>query len=274
MNMELLCERLRFLGVEAQRYATASEAIERIDDIAGADLVILDIIMPWPAGIEPTALDGPRTGGMQLFLEMRRRKPALPVIAFSATQDGVIIDAISEDPKSTFISKWGSPSLREMCRRICRSLGVGELWAGDSAFIVHGRDETRMLSLKNYLQNRLGIREPIVLREQPNLGRTIIEKLEDYGAGSTLVFALLTPDDLGATGDEPDDVKRRARQNVIFELGFFIGHLGRRSGRVLLLHSGPIELPSDLSGLVYIDISGGIEAAGERIRKELEKINE
>ena len=63
--------------------------------------------------------------------------------------------------------------------------------------------------------------------------------------------------------------KRRARQNVIFELGFFLGKLGRESGKILLLHKGPVEIPSDINGIEYIDISNGIESAGERIRKEL-----
>ena len=62
------------------------------------------------------------------------------------------------------------------------------------------------------------------------------------------------------------------RQNVIFEMGFFLAHLGRKSGRVILLHKGPIDLPSDISGVVYVDISHGIEAAGEAIRREVQNV--
>lgn len=97
----------------------------------------------------------------------------------------------------------------------------------------------------------------------------VIEKFEDYAAMSALVFVLLTPDDTVAKGDEPDDSKRRARQNVIFEMGYFLGTLGRKSGRVILLYRGPLDLPSDISGITYIDISEGIEAAGEKIRREV-----
>lgn len=86
---------------------------------------------------------------------------------------------------------------------------------------------------------------------------------------TTLAFVLLTPDDVGAPTTARDDEKRRARQNVILELGYFLGMFGRSAGRVFLLHKGPLELPSDLAGLCYIDISSGIEAAGESIRKEL-----
>ena len=98
----------------------------------------------------------------------------------------------------------------------------------------------------------------------------LIEKLEDYAAGTALVFVLLTPDDVGAKGTDVNDLKRRARQNVIFEMGYFVGMLGRRSRRVLLLYQSPLELPSDLSGVAYVDISQGIEQAGEEIRREVE----
>ena len=135
------------------------------------------------------------------------------------------------------------------------------------AFIVHGHDEGALLELKNYIQNTLKWREPIVLREQPNAGRTIIEKFEDYAHKIDCVFILLTPDDKAISVGSNDE-KRRSRQNVIFELGFFCGALERRSGRILLLHKGLIELPSDISGVVWIDISNGIAAAGEEMRKE------
>ncbi len=75
-----------------------------------------------------------------------------------------------------------------------------------------------------------------------------------------------------AKGEETDDEKHRARQNVILELGYFLGVLGRETGRVVLLYKGPLDVPSDLSGVVYIDISNGIEAAGEKIRKELKDV--
>ena len=137
---------------------------------------------------------------------------------------------------------------------------------------MHGHDETEKLALKNYLQNTLRLSEPIILHEQPNLGRTIIEKLEDYASDVDLVFVLLTPDDKISNLTETNDAKRRARQNVIFELGLFLGLFGRLSGRVFLLHKGPLDLPSDLSGIVYIDILNGVQSAGEVIRKEIENV--
>lgn len=134
-------------------------------------------------------------------------------------------------------------------------------------FIVHGHTEKRILELKNYLQNTLKFEEPIILAEQASGGKTIIEKFETYAEESSLVFILLTPDDKYSERT----VTYRALQNVIFEMGYFLGKLGRKTGRVILLHEGTLELPSDISGLVYISIDGGIKAAGEEIRKELEE---
>ena len=88
-----------------------------------------------------------------------------------------------------------------------------------------------------------------------------------------VIFVLFTPDDTVVSPKDANDVKRRARPNVILEMGFFLGKLSRGSGKVLLLHKGPIELPSDISGIEYIDISGGIESVGERIRRELQGLN-
>lgn len=141
-------------------------------------------------------------------------------------------------------------------------------------FIVHGHAEKLKWELKNYLWSTLGLPEPIILHEQPNLGRTIMEKFETYAGKVSLVFVLLTPDDVGSSADSPNELKHRARQNVIFEMGYFLGMLKRLNGKVIFLHQGPLELPSDLSGIIYIDISEGIKAAGEDIRRELKGILE
>jgi len=101
-----------------------------------------------------------------------------------------------------------------------------------------------------------------------------MEKFEAEADDADVVFVLLTPDDQPSVTGGSNDEKRRARQNVIFEMGYFLGKLRRRSGRVLLLHKGPLELPSDISGLVYINISNGVEGAGETIRQEISTLLE
>lgn len=133
-------------------------------------------------------------------------------------------------------------------------------------FIVHGHDDVLKYELKNFLQNSLGLPEPIILSEKPKQGHTIIESFEKYSNGVGLVFVLLTPDDF------TEEATTRARQNVIFELGYFMGKLGRKSGRIILLHKGNIEIPSDLSGIMYLDVSNGIRSVAQDIREAIDAI--
>jgi CheY-like chemotaxis protein len=272
LAMDMLRDNLRFRGHEVERITSAQMAFDRIKDLGSADLLILDIIMAWPDGRPTLGLGGALTAGMEVLLEVRKRNENLPVIVYSAIQDAAVITTIEQLPHSSFISKWEGPSIKELVGLVQRTLGIVSEPPPPPAFIVHRHDENAKLALKNFLQNTLKLPEPVILHEQPNLGRTIMEKFEDFAATSSLVFVLLTPDDTVANADGTNDSKRRARQNVVFEMGYFLGVLGRRSGRVLLLFSGPLDMPSDISGLIYIDISGGIAAAGESIRKELQHV--
>jgi CheY-like chemotaxis protein len=268
LAMDMLAESLRIRNQNAVRIGSANEALEKLSDILAADLVVLDIIMEWPENQTGPNM-GSHSAGAEIFKQIRAQRRDLPILVYSATEDHAIIDAMTENGTTVFLSKWETPRLKELVHRIYRMLGLAENHKEIRPFIVHGHCETEKLALKNYLQNVLHFPEPIILHEQAGLGRTLIEKFEDYADDASIVFVLLTPDDIAAPASDPDDSKRRARQNVIFEMGYFLGSLGRRSGRVLLLYKPPLELPSDLSGVVYIDILNGVEAAGEAIRKEV-----
>lgn len=269
---EILVENLVFRGFDARRINSAIAALGSIDDVAAADLVILDIIMERPPNGGESPISGDRTTGMALIKALREKNQNLSILVFSATTDRDLIDALSRTPRTRFLSKWSTPSIRDFIEEVQRAIGGSVKKQLPRSFIVHGHDTATKLELKNYLQNVLGFPEPIILHEQPSLGRTIIEKFEAYASRADLAFVLLTPDDKMASEGENDDEKRRARQNVIFELGYFLGVFGRQSGRVFLLHKGPLDLPSDLSGVVYIDISKGIAAAGDNIRSELANV--
>ena len=119
-------------------------------------------------------------------------------------------------------------------------------------FVIHGRDNEAKETVARFLET-LGL-EAVILHEQPNQGRTIIEKFEQH-AQVGFAVALLTPDDVGALRDNSNDLKPRARQNVVFELGYFLGRLGRK--RVCALTKGNIEIPSDYDGVVYISLDDG-----------------
>jgi predicted nucleotide-binding protein len=116
-------------------------------------------------------------------------------------------------------------------------------------FVVHGHDEGAREGVARFLE-KIGL-EAMILREQPNQGRTIIEKFEACAREVGFVVVLLTADDPAA---EAENQMARARQNVIFELGYFVGSLGR--GRACLLRKGDVEIPSDLYGVVYTEMDG------------------
>ncbi|WGE50793.1 nucleotide-binding protein [Actinobacillus equuli subsp. haemolyticus] len=143
----------------------------------------------------------------------------------------------------------------------------------NKVFIVHGHDETLKLDVENFV-HEIGL-EPVVLHRQTNEGQTIIEKFEknsDVG----FAFILLTPDEISYTIDQKDKVDNdrktefRARPNVIFEFGYFVGKLGR--GRVCCLLKGNTQIPSDVSGVVYHKIENNIEEKAYAIIKELKAV--
>lgn len=130
--------------------------------------------------------------------------------------------------------------------------GAGEPSKGPSmkdVFIIHGHDHGTKDSVVLFL-TRLGL-NPIVLHEQPNRGRSVIEKFEDYASVSYAVV-LLTPDDVGEAKAKADKLRPRPRQNVLFEFGYFIGKLGRT--HVCGLMKGDVEIPSDYSGVLLISL--------------------
>lgn len=171
-----------------------------------------------------------------------------------------------------------------------------------NVFIVHGRDYEPVRELKAMV-SEFGL-DPVVLHEQPSGSRTIVEKLEKY-SDVGYAFILLTPDDAGYYQYEKrvlsddyvkkmlltlqrlrtlvkkeheldvasamkgfvDVLRGRARQNVVFEFGYFVGLLGR--DRVCCLYEGDLELPSDMHGIVYISFKKSVNEVRDKIIKEL-----
>jgi predicted nucleotide-binding protein len=142
--------------------------------------------------------------------------------------------------------------------------------SSNRVFVVHGHDEARKNQLEGLLIE-MGL-DPIVLHRKPDEGLTIIEKFEKY-SDVGFAFILLTPDEVACLASEmerPEDERRRekrARPNVIFEFGFFVGRLGRQN--VCCLHTGDVELPSDLGGFLYKAFKDSVEEVGWGIAKEL-----
>lgn len=114
-------------------------------------------------------------------------------------------------------------------------------------FLVHGHNNELKETVARFLE-KIDL-HPIILHEQASKGQTIIEKFEEYSDVSYAVV-LMSPDDVGNSVANKDNLNYRARQNVIFELGYFFGKLGRKN--VCALLNGDIERPSDYDGVIYL----------------------
>lgn len=131
-------------------------------------------------------------------------------------------------------------------------------------FVVHGRDNLPKVTLARWLEaNKLN---PIILHEQTSGGATLIEKLENHASKVKFAIIILTPDDVGrlkeATSEQP-----RARQNVIFELGYFLGLLGRKY--VCCLYKDTLEIPSDFNGVLFIPFKEDVKETYSELAREL-----
>jgi predicted nucleotide-binding protein len=228
-------------------------------------LAIVDLKMPPGKSFDSIDTSGGHKTGLVLAREIRKVSPSTKVIVQSAAPDAAVERLSFQADGTTFLLK--SPNPAPLIRAVRQIFDPNLRHA--KSFIVHGHDRKNAIELKNFLQNWLGFDEPTILAEQASRGATILEKFEAYASETDWVFVLLTPDDVGQPAAGSESSQPRARQNVIFELGYFYGLLRRQSGRIVLLHKGGLEIPSDLTGIVYIDITHGIEAAGEEIRRNL-----
>lgn len=126
-------------------------------------------------------------------------------------------------------------------------------------FLVHGHDHNTRDKVRSFL-DRAGNHQHkiVILDEQASKGQTLVEKLEGHASSSQHAVVLLTGDDEGRPkrkpeDDEPEELKPRARQNVVLELGWFCGAIGRE--HVTVLRESDVEHPSDIQGIVYISLA-------------------
>ena len=250
-----------FEVLHARDATSGLAAVEKDRNIAA---VIVDMAMDPGARFSAFETRGGHYAGLALARNIHLKNKHLPIVALSRLYD--------DEAKSWFQDK-GFPCLlksnttaRQLIESLRRAIDPSHK-IKPRCFIVHGHDLSLLNDLKAYITGNLGFDDPVVLRELASQGRTIIEKFEDESDNVSIVFVLMTPDDL--MGGDLD--ARRARQNVIFELGYFYGKFNRREGRVILLYKDKLEIPSDVAGVASIDISRGFQAADAEIRQELTK---
>lgn len=180
---------------------------------------------------------------------------SMKIAKFKETNIKIISDAIEKHNKKEFPKK-ENKSVKQKTITSKTEINTKEV------FIVHGHNEEVKHNVARVIE-KLKL-TPIILNEQSNEGLTIIEKFEKY-SNVSFAIVLLTYDDFG-NSKSSDKNNKRARQNVILELGYFIAKLGRQN--VLPLYEDDVELPSDISGVLYTKIDNS-ENWKFRLVKEL-----
>jgi predicted nucleotide-binding protein len=167
----------------------------------------------------------------------------------------------SGQPTSDYIESYnfGKQQLINLVKALIEDLQLDETLTNPSqktidtntsnVFIVHGHNEEMKIKIARAIE-KLGL-NPVILHEQPNKGKTIVEKFtENSNVGFAIV--LLSADDIAHKKNKPKESKYRARQNVIFELGYFIGKIGRERVLAFFENNQNLEIPSDYNGVLYV----------------------
>lgn len=132
-------------------------------------------------------------------------------------------------------------------------------------FIIHGQNEAKWRELKTILKDDLDL-NPIILQEQANRGKTIIEKFEFYASSCSYAFAIFTPDDVI---DNDGEKYFQARPNVIFELGWFCSYLTRRNVCIIFQEGANMSIFSDFQGVIQKRFHRNISELYKEITNEL-----
>jgi CheY-like chemotaxis protein len=267
-----ICTKLKDRGINTFEASSGVDALKQMALHAPEiSVAVIDVNFIWKRTSKEQQIETHgKSAGLRLARHIREKHPHVRLIGMSgfAVQD--VREWFAEHGqgflRKHLLTDGGAKEFIDKIERVARKRYVKPQ---PQTFIVHGHDNEAVHDLASFIEQSLRWPRPKILRELPSEGRTLIEKFEDAAQAVDVVFVLLTPDDKAAPAKSPNTIKRRARQNVIFELGYFYAKLQRQGGRVVLLHKGDIELPSDLAGIVYADIKHGIDAAGETIRREL-----
>lgn len=242
------------------------DALEWVEESSDLDVAILDMYVPsTPGGGYDSVMRGER-----IAVAIRSAYPDCIIVGISNKMDTAPRTHITNLFDSFFPKiNWDPFSEPKMLWEDLENHLAGGANKKPRAFIVHGHDEALVEELTLLLRDTYDFPTPIVLRNQPDGGRTIIEKFEAEAMRADIVFVCMTPDDL--VSDGPVNILQ-ARQNVLFELGFFYAKFQRRKGRVILLVKDDVGIPSDLMGIVWLDVSGGLVKAKDAIDRELHSL--
>jgi len=230
-----------FSVTEAPSYAKVREILEK--EKTTFDLAVLDLRLK-------SDKDDKDWSGLELAEQYSN--DSFPFVIISASADIKAVtrslerDGFRNPPAVAFVVKSDGP---DALLRAVKKAFMPRI------FLTHGHDTDARSAVEGLLKE-VGLRG-IVLQDEAGGGQPIIQKFEEHSRAH-FAIVLITPDDLGGKREDPPVLRPRARQNVIFELGFFLGKLGR--DRVIAMYKEEkerIELPSNYEGVQYISLDSG-----------------
>src|ERR1035441_2567908 len=231
-------ELLEGYGINVKIVRTVQDALkENPKDYCAA---IIDVMLPndpEKSGIGPEETRGGYCSGLAIAKKYLAKQPKFFILVISSSNIEKLDSPVAK--RIVYLSKEEDNVKNEIIKSLAK-LGIIKAGTKPSAFIVHGHDEKCLKELKTFIKKDLRWPAPFVLREQTNGGKTIIEKFEEYSNKASHVFVLLTPDDVNFN-PKSNVEKRQSRPNVIFELGYFYGFLGRTSGKIIVLRKGDVD---------------------------------
>jgi len=248
---------------------TEAEFLDRLPGICSTppDVVISDIMLKWTTiGDDRPAPGDAYRGGMRCLQALLQHEATskVPIILNSVLSRADVAEELGRLPRNiVYVEK--DINTTPLIETVLSMLSLrAEVTAVQSrVFLVHGHDDAAREAVARLLE-RMGL-AVVILAEQPAFGRTIIEQLE---ACADVIFAvvLLTDDDVGRSRASRR-AHPRARQNVIFELGYFVARLGR--DRVCCLYKDGVEIPTDYHAVLYVPLDEN-GAWRTRLAKELQ----
>lgn len=268
-QVEELAESLRDQGFEVHLVPTPSEAASLLAASPRRFLaVIVDLLMsgdtimvPAPQGVELLETSHGLKAGITFGRWITRRWPDLNLIGVSTKADphDPQVRWFKENTAGYFDKYTLFTSIRPLLLLLGRLVRESPAPETLKTFVIHGRDTTAKNEFIRFLETVLRIPDPIVLHEQPALGRSLLEELPASRDVFKLVFVLLAAKDFDPGPPDPA---------IFLEAGFFAAHCHPDRGKVLVLHRGAVKLQEPWPGLVCIDISQGLDRALDKIRSE------
>jgi len=258
---QTICEALQDLGCSCTKFPDVAAIDSRLKGASPAALIVdMRIPVNGSAIISSQEARAGFESGQAVLRNARSRWPKVR----AALTTGNPSEPVRKWCLSHGIEYFIKPIARET---LARFVGARE----PQAFVVHGRNLAALRSTKRALK-RAGV-QPVVLMERSNLGRTVIEKFEEVAESCDCAIIVLSPDDIGGLASSRSSPSQlRARQNVLFELGYFCGTLGRRSGAVIVVEYGDVEIPSDIAGIIRLDGKMPLPQRVSRLQAELSHI--